>query len=161
MTKALFPGTFDPPTLGHLDIIQRAANLYDQLYIAIANNSSKHPLFTLAEKQDLLSTITSHLKNVKIVTFSGLVAEFAKSMSVNILIRGLRNTSDFDYEYQMASSNCLMTGIETVFLMSAPQYIPISATLIREIAKNGHRLHGFIPEAIEEMVFKHITQQRI
>lgn len=158
MKKALFPGTFDPPTLGHLDIIERAAKLCDRLYIGIADNSQKKSLFTSKEKQQLLKSITSHIKNVEIVAFSGLVVEFAKSLQINFLVRGLRNAADFDYEYQMAASNHAMTGLETIFVASAPQHIYISATLIREIARNRHRLHGFIPEAIEETVFQKLSK---
>lgn len=158
MKKALFPGTFDPPTLGHLNIIQRAETLFDKLYIGIAQNSTKkNQLFSIEEKKKLLKTLIPQNSNIEIVSFSGLVVDYAQTQNINCLIRGIRTFSDFEFESEMASANKKMTGIETLFLMADTQLAHISSTLIREIASNGRRLHQFIPVAIEEIVFKKLS----
>lgn len=158
MKTAIFPGTFDPPTLGHLDIIERAANICDKLYIAISENNVKHvPLLSSEEKKYLLNQATRHIKNIEVVTFSGLIAEYAKALDVHFIVRGLRNCTDFEYESQMSSANNALTGVDTLFLVSSPAYSHLSATLIREIGRNGHRLHGFVPESIEETIFKSLS----
>ena len=153
MKKALFAGTFDPPSLGHADIIQRAAPLFETLYVGIANNSNKKFTFSVKEREKMLHAIVKGLPNVKVVTFDGLAVDFAKEMQVDCLLRGLRSYSDLEFEFQMAFSNKKMTGIETLFLMAAEQYAHISSTIIREIASNGRRLHGFVPDVIENDVF--------
>lgn len=156
--KALFPGTFNPPTLGHLEIIQRAARLCDHLVVAIGESPHKYAAnFSVEERMSLLRTLTKDMDNVEIISFSGLVIDCAKDLKVDFLLRGLRNGSDFDYEYQMAAANRQMTGIETVFLAASPLYSHLSSTLIREIAVNGHRLHGFIPDVIEAEVFAKLS----
>lgn len=156
--KALFPGTFNPPTLGHLEIIQRAARLCDHLVVAIGESPHKYAAtFSVEERMSLLRALTKDMDNVEIISFSGLVIDCAKDLKVDFLLRGLRNGSDFDYEYQMAAANRQMTGIETVFLAASPLYSHLSSTLIREIAVNGHRLHGFIPDAIEAEVFAKLS----
>ncbi len=153
MKKALFPGTFDPPTLGHLDIINRAANLCNKLYIGIANNLNKpDKLFTLAEKQAMLNLCIKNISNVEVVTFSGLVVECAKAHDVDCIIRGLRSFSDFEYELQMALANHKMTGIETIFLPAAETFSHISSTLIREIASYGGPLQAFVSAEIEQKI---------
>jgi len=158
MKKALFPGTFNPPTLGHLEIIQRAGAFCDKLYVAIAETESKPAsAFTIEEKISLLRTATKPFSYVEVIHFSGLTVDCAKELKADILVRGLRNGSDFDYEYQLALSNRQMTGIETVFLGASPHCAHISATLVREIAKQGRRLHGFVPESIEEAIFSRLS----
>jgi pantetheine-phosphate adenylyltransferase len=155
MTKFLFPGSFDPPTLGHLDLIERASHICDKLYVAVATNATKKekPLFTLDEKKKLLETITTHIHNIEIITLSGLVMDTAKSLGVNCLVRGLRAFSDFEYEYRMALANRRMGGLETLFLMADEKHAHISSTLIRELAHYKTRLHNFVPAPIEEMVY--------
>jgi pantetheine-phosphate adenylyltransferase len=161
MKKALLAGTFDPPTLGHLDLIQRASRICDKLYVGVTLNSEKKKqLFSIPEKKKLLAAITKGLPNVEIVNFTGLVVDFAKKMKIDHFIRGIRSFSDFEYECQMASANHLMTGIETVFLMSDGKYADISSSLIKEIAGYGGRLHPFIPKAIEEVVYKKLSKKR-
>ena len=157
MKRALFAGVFDPPTLGHMEIIQRAAQLFDRLYVGVADNSAKRPsAFDAAERKALLASSTAGIGHVEIITFSGLAVDCAKAVRADVLVRGLRSAADFDYEYQMATANRQMEGIETLFLSASPQYVHFSSTLIREIAANGRRLHGFVPEAIEEVVFKRL-----
>lgn len=158
--KAIFPGTFDPPTLGHLDIITRAASIVDKLYIAIAVNLSKPTkYFEVEEKKAMLREMTVKIPNVEIISFEGLVAEFAKRNGFDFIVRGLRNVSDMEYEFQMSVSNKKMEKVETLFLMSDPQYVHICSSLIHEIACFGHRLHGFVPEAIEDAVYMRIASK--
>ena len=153
--KALLPGTFDPPTLGHLDLIRRAASLCDVLYIAIAQNNDKKPsLFSTEERQALLKVIIRDIPQIEVVLLNGLVVDFAKKHQITFLVRGLRNLSDFEYESQMAFANHKMVGIETVFLIANEKYARLSSTLIREIASHGRRLQDFIPAEIEEAVFE-------
>ncbi len=159
MRSALYPGVFDPPTTGHIEIIQRAAQLFDKLYVAVSTQTGKRTcFFTADERRDLIRTATTALNNVEIITFSGLAVDCAKNLNINVLVRGLRNGTDFDYEYQMAAANRQMTGVETVFLVSSPKDLHLSSTLIREIATNGRRLHDFVPKTIEEQVFKRLSQ---
>lgn len=152
--KAIFAGTFNPPTLGHLDIIQRASHLCEHLYVVVFDNPSKEkPLFTNEERCRLLKKIVKKISNVEVIPFSGLLVDCAKKLKADFLVRGLRNSTDFDYESQMAVSNQVMSGVETVFLLSSPQYMHINAMLIREIARLGRRLNGFVPVEIEETIF--------
>ena len=155
--KALLPGTFDPPTLGHLDIIRRAAGICDVLYVGIAENSAKkRSFFSAEERQTLLKSITGDLPQVEVVLLTGLVVDFAKEHQIDFLVRGLRNFSDFEYESQMAFANHEIGGIETLFLIADEKYARLSSTLIREIAFNGHRLQDFIPAEIEKAVFERL-----
>lgn len=160
MKTAFFPGNFDPPTSGHLELIERAATLFERLYLGLPDKNEKWPSsFDLMERKALLDTATKHLSNVEVVFFKGLSVDYAKNHSIDVLLRGLRNSQDFDYEYQMAASNRQMTGIETVFFVSSPKYIHLSSTLVRQIARSGHRLHGFVPDSIEEVIFKKLSSQ--
>jgi len=159
--KALFPGTFAPLTLGHLEIIERGSKLFEVLYIAVAEEHGRpNSPFTLEERIDFIIKSTVSCKNIEIISFSGLAVDCAKKLNADVIIRGLRNSSDFDYEYQMAASNHQMTGIETLFLTASPKYIHISGTLIREIANNGRRLHDFVPKEIEKAVFDRLYNQK-
>jgi len=156
MKSALFPGTFDPPTLGHLDIIERAAKICDHLVIGVGANLSKKEkkLFTPEEKIEMLKIITNHLSHIEIVSFSGLVVDFAKEKKIHFLIRGLRAFSDFEYEFSMALANRKISGIETVFLMADARHAHISSSLIRELGGYHSHLHEFIPSSIEDKVYK-------
>lgn len=157
--KGLFAGTFDPPTVGHMDIIDRAAQLCsERLYIAIAKNSGKDSFFSLEERLAFLRTLTSSYRNVEVLSFSGLVVDCAKALEVDVLVRGVRGCVDLDYEMQMASANRQMTGIETLVLLPSIGFGHISGTLIREIATCGRRLHGFVPDVIEEVVSAKLQQ---
>ena len=160
MKRALFPGTFDPPTLGHLDIIQRALDICDELYIGVATNIGKgrEALFSTEEKMQMLQDITRSLPQVKVASFSGLVVTFAKKHNINFLIRGLRAFSDFEFEFRMALANRKISGIETVFLMADERHAHISSTLIRELGHYETRLNDFVPAAIEDKVFKRLLK---
>lgn len=149
MLKGLFPGTFDPPTKGHLQLIRRAAALCDQLVVGIGENTSKgKPLLTVEERIEVLEKETKGLDHVKIASFPGLTVDFAKTLGVQVLIRGLRSEADLEFEKQMASANRLM-GYETLFLIADPSVTQISSSLIRELAAGGAPLHEYIPEELE------------
>ena len=159
MKKALFPGTFDPPTLGHIDIIKRSASICDKLYVGIAVNSYKpDTLFTVQEKEAMLKKICNPYPHAEVVHFSSLVVEFARQHKIDYLIRGLRAFSDFEYEFRMALANRHLSGIETVFLMADERVAHISSTLIRELGCYKSRLHEFVPPEIEEQVFAKVSQ---
>ena len=155
MRTALLPGTFNPPTLGHLDIIHRASKLCDRLIVALIDNPNKAAgIFSFGEKKSLLGTICAPFSNVEIIGFRGLLVDLVQQNDIDFIIRGLRTTGDFEYEEQMAVANHIMSGIETVFLLTSPEYSHISSTLIREIGSLGHRLSDFVPAEIEEVVYK-------
>ena len=141
-------GTFDPPSLGHLDIIQRASKLCEHLTIAIAVNPAKQAAFTVEERMEMLQSITSPLSNIKIVAFTGLVAHFALEHQMACLIRGLRSFADLDRELQLAAMNKKLSGIETLLLPGNPLYAPISSSLIRELAFNQAPLDQLVPSEI-------------
>lgn len=159
MKKALFPGTFDPPTLGHVDIIRRSASICDKLYVGIAVNSAKtDELFTVHERETMLKTICHPFPHAEVVRFSTLAVDFAKKHQVDFLIRGLRAFSDFEYEFRMALANRRLSGIETVFLMADERVGHISSTLIRELGRYKSRLHDFVPAEIEEAIYQKVSQ---
>jgi len=146
---AVYAGTFDPVTFGHIDVIERAAALFDEIIVAVAANSAKKPLFTLEERVKLASTILAHHKKVKVQGFNYLLLDFAKNNNANVILRGLRTVTDFDYEFQLASMNRnLNPDIESVFLMPAEKYMSISSTLIREIASLNGDVRAFVPELV-------------
>ncbi len=155
MKTALYPGTFDPPTLGHLDIIERAAKMVGTLYVGVATNTGKGPaLFTVEERIELLREVTKQLSNVEIVVVDGLVADFVKDHSICCIVRGLRAASDCDNEFRMAIANRQMGGAETLFLVASDHLAHLSATLIREIAASGKHLENFVPAGIVERVYQ-------
>lgn len=151
MTIAVYPGTFDPITSGHVDIIERGARLFDSVVVAVAENPGKHPLFTLEERIALAQASLAHVPNVRVQGFTGLLVGFVQSLGAEVILRGLRAVSDFEYEFQLASMNRRLDArVETVFLTPAEQFGFISSSLVREIA----RLHGpvadFVPPVVAE-----------
>ncbi|MGL5410342.1 MAG: pantetheine-phosphate adenylyltransferase [Shewanella sp.] len=144
-TRVIYPGTFDPITNGHTDLIMRAAKLFDQVIVGVANSPSKRPLFDLAERVQLVEQITSALPNVRVVGFAGLLVDVAKTERATILIRGVRTVADFEYEFQLANmSRSLMPELETVFLTPNQQNGFISSTLIKEVALHGGDIAQFV-----------------
>jgi len=144
-TRAIYPGTFDPVTNGHADLIERAASLFPSLVIAVATNPSKQPRFSLQQRVAMLQTVTAHLTNVQVVGFSGLLVDFAKQQQATVLVRGLRAVSDFEYEFQLASMNRrLYPGLESVFLTPAEENSFISSTLVKEVALHGGDVSQFV-----------------
>ncbi|GAB3422595.1 phosphopantetheine adenylyltransferase [bacteria symbiont BFo1 of Frankliniella occidentalis] len=148
-TKAIYPGTFDPMTNGHLDIVSRAALMFDSIVLAVAASPSKKPLFSLEERVALATEVVAHLPNVAVVGFSDLMANFAKAQQANVLVRGLRAVSDFEYELQLAHMNRhLLPTLESVFLMPSEQYSFISSSLMKEVARHGGEVQAFLPAPV-------------
>lgn len=147
---AIYPGSFDPPTYGHLDIIQRASKLYDKVYVVIGINTEKNYLFTLGERVELLKEVTKEFDNVEIDTTGKLIVEYARQMDSSVIIRGLRAVSDFEYELNIATTNQFLDkGIETVFLMAKPNHSFLSSSVTKEIAKFRGNLDDFVPKCVE------------
>jgi pantetheine-phosphate adenylyltransferase len=150
---AIYPGTFDPPTLGHLDVIERATQLFDRLIVSVGVNSSKSPLLTPDERAAALVTATRHLQNVEISQFKGLLVEYAQSVGAKSIVRGLRATADFEYEFQMAMINRrLADDIECVFLMTRWDYSYLSSSMVREVALLGGDVSSLIPDGVQPFI---------
>lgn len=149
MKQAIYAGTFDPITHGHLDIIQRASRLFERLTIAVAQNPSKQPLFSLTERVSLVEQACANLANVRVIGFSGLLAELASNHNATTLIRGIRGTDDIEYEIQLAQLNNKLAGnLETLFLPPAVEWRYLSSTMVREIHKHGGEVAPFVPECV-------------
>jgi pantetheine-phosphate adenylyltransferase len=150
MRTAIYPGSFDPLTNGHLDVIQRAAKLFDRVVVAVAKNDSKHPLFTLAERLALVRTAVKHLPHVETDTFEGLLIEYVAQQKAQAVVRGLRAVSDFEFEFQLALMNRkLDENIETIFMMPKDTYTFLSSRMIKEIAALGGNVSQFVPLNVE------------
>ncbi|WP_294911974.1 pantetheine-phosphate adenylyltransferase [Tatumella sp. UBA2305] len=157
-TRAIYPGTFDPLTLGHLDIVTRSARLFDQVILAIARNNTKQPMFSLDERIDLAQQATSHLPNVTVLGFGDLMANFARQQQANVLIRGVRSVSDFDYERQLAQmNNHLLPGLESVFMIPAETYAFVSSSLVKEVARHGGDVSGFVTGPVCQALLAKLT----
>ena len=155
-TKALYSGSFDPLTMGHMDIITRAAKLYDELVIGVIGNPSKQSMFTLEEREEMLRETLKDIENVRVDHFSGLLADYVNRNGFNVVVRGLRSTTDFDYEIQMAQMNDRLFNdtVETVFLMTDPQYSFISSSMVKEVFTLGGDIGGLVPEEILKRMVK-------
>ena len=161
---AIYPGTFDPPTNGHLDLIQRGSVIFDELVVGILRNPDKETaLFSLAERTEMLNALTGKLDNVRIDTFDGLLVDYAARIGAGALLRGIRAISDYEYELQMALMNRkLSPGLETVFMMPAETYSYVSSRLVKQIVQLGGSVHGLIPDLVEERLHAkfHIARRR-
>ena len=148
---AIYPGSFDPPTNGHLDLIQRGSKIFEELVVAVLRNSEKSPMFSLGERLEMLKELTADLSNVRIDTFEGLMVEYAKSIDATCVLRGIRAVSDYEYELQMALMNRkIEPTLETVFMMPADKYSYVSSRLVREVAQLGGPVKGLVPEVVEQ-----------
>jgi pantetheine-phosphate adenylyltransferase len=149
-TLAVYPGSFDPLTNGHVDIISRGARLFDRIIVAMLVNAEKAPLFSMAERVEIAREVFKHQANVEVDTFDGLLVDYVERRKAQVIVRGLRAVSDFEFEFQMALMNRrLNPHIETVFMMPAEQYSYISSRLIKEVFALGGRVHGLVPELVE------------
>jgi len=148
---AVYPGSFDPVTNGHLDIIHRAAKHFDHVIVAVLNNSSKKPLFTVEERKNLLIEVTKDIPNVEVDTFRDLLVNYMKQKNASIIVRGLRAVSDFEYELQLASTNSKLNDqVETFFMMTNPQYSYLSSSIVKEIAQFHGNVADLVPEVVEQ-----------
>jgi pantetheine-phosphate adenylyltransferase len=148
---AIYPGSFDPLTSGHVDIIERGAHIFDAIIVAILSNAEKTPLFSVAERVEIIRQVFTDQPKVKVDTFDGLLVDYAQRKQASVIVRGLRAVSDFEYEFQMALMNRhLAPGLETVFMMPAEQYTYISSRLIKEVFMLGGAIDGLVPEVVEE-----------
>ena len=160
MTRiAVYPGSFDPPTLGHLDVVERAARLFDVLVVAVGRNASKKGLLDVEDRCEALRLSTIHLPNVRIDAFEGLLVEYAQRIGSRAIVRGLRATQDFEYEYQMTLVNRrLRSEVETVFLMTAPEYGYLSSSIVREVAQLGGDYEGMVPVGVAEILRARLSE---
>ena len=149
MKRAVFPGSFDPITLGHCDIINRGTQLFDELIIAIGENLSKNYLFSLEQRKAFIENIFSDNKKIKVFIYSGLTTDFCKEVKANYILRGLRNSSDFEYENSIAQTNKKTGKIETVFLLSSPEKSFISSSIVREIIKHNGKFEDLVPNSVK------------
>jgi pantetheine-phosphate adenylyltransferase len=147
---ALCPGTFDPVTNGHLDIIERAARRFDALIVGVLDNPSKQPLFGVEERVTLLKEVTNDMDNVEVEAFSGLLVDFARRRGADVVVKGLRAVTDFEYEIQMAQMNHSLSGLETLFITTAPQWSFLSSSLLKEVARFGGDIAALVPPVVAE-----------
>lgn len=155
LRRAVYPGTFDPPTRGHMDIARRASQIFDEVVIAVSHNPSKHPLFTLEERQDMLAHLFEHESNIRISSFSSLLVDFVASQGAFAIVRGLRAVSDFEYELQLASmNNYLNRNVETVFFMASDENLFVSSSVIKEISRLGgnisEKVHPYVLQKLQD-----------
>jgi pantetheine-phosphate adenylyltransferase len=153
---ALCPGTFDPVTNGHLDIIERAAQRFGALIVAVLDNPAKQPLFGVEERVSLLKEVTQDLPNVEVDAFTGLLVDYAERRGAGIVVKGLRAVTDFEYEIQMAQMNHSLAGVETLFMTTAPQWSFLSSSLVREVARFGGDVSAFVPAVVADRLRERI-----
>ena len=160
MFRAVYPGSFDPVTYGHLDLIERALRIFDKVTVAIAKNVGKDPLFTMRERMEMMQEATRSLKSVEVDSFDGLVVDYVRKKGASVVIRGLRMISDFEYEFQMALTNRKLNDkVETIFLMPSENYAYLSSRLIKEAASLGAKVSDFVPPFVEKHLKEKLTRQ--
>jgi pantetheine-phosphate adenylyltransferase len=158
MRRAACPGSFDPVTLGHLDIIGRASALYDEVVVAVGLNVSKKRMFSFEERTEMLREAVAPYPNVTVDSFDGLIVDFCKSHGVQVIVKGLRAVSDFDYELQMAQMNLGLQGVETMFMTTNPQYSFLSSSLVKEVATYGGDVSGLVPEPVHQRLIARVRE---
>ena len=160
MRIAIYPGSFDPVTLGHLDIIRRASGLFDRLIVAVMHNQNKKPMFSVEERMEMLRRTTAGLPNVEIESLGGLLADYARRKNACVLVKGLRAVSDFEYEFQMALANRkLNADLDTVFLMTSSEYMYLSSSVVKDIAVHGGSVAGFVPDEIVQDIVRRTRKE--
>jgi len=161
MRTALYPGTFDPPTRGHLDVIRRAARLFDELVIAVAAHPTKQPVFSLTERLELVRELVREMPHVHVTPLEGMTVACAKTVGAEVIVRGIRTLSDFDYEFQMALANRMLDeSVETLFILAAPEHSSISSSLIKEAASLGADVSAFVPESVARRLHEKLRPQK-
>lgn len=162
MKRAVYPGSFDPVTYGHLDVIRRSAALVDELIVAVLQNNNKNPLFSAGERVNILLEVTKDMKNVRVESFSGLSIDFVKKCGAQFLVRGLRAITDFDYELQMAQTNRIMSRyIDTVFLTTSLEYAYLSSSTVKEVAYYGGDISEFVPPEVAAAISRKLGERKI
>jgi pantetheine-phosphate adenylyltransferase len=159
--EAIYPGSFDPPTVGHMDLIERASRLTDHLVVAVGKNSEKKPFLSVEDRVAVLREITSHLGNVEVECFDGLLIHYAQSRNCRVLVRGLRAITDFDYEFRTAMTNkTLAPDIETLFLIAREEYSFLASSVVRELARYGGDLKPFVPDPVGQLILRKIEEEK-
>lgn len=154
MTRAIYPGSFDPVTMGHLDIIKRASKVVDELIVSVLNNNSKSPLFSVEKRVKMLNDVVKDLPNVKVMSFEGLLVDFARKVDAQIIVRGLRAVTDFEYELQMSQTNTVLNeNVDTIFFTTSLEYAYLSSSTVREAAYFGADISKFVPESVVQQVY--------
>lgn len=149
MATALCPGSYDPPTNGHIDVIERASRYFDKVVVAVIANPSKQPLFSLEQRSDMLRDALTHVSNIEISSFDGLLVDFARDRDLGVVVKGLRAISDFEYELQMAQMNSnLSPGLDTMFMTAKPEWAFLSSSLVKEVARYGGSIEGLVPPVV-------------
>lgn len=158
---AVCPGSFDPVTVGHLDIIKRAAGMFSKVIVVVMTNSSKHPSFTAEERMEMIRTATYDIPNVEVAQYDGLLADYARMVGAGAIVKGLRAMSDFEYEFQMALTNKkLNPDVETVFLTTQAENMYLSSSMVKEIGRMGGEIRDFVPEAIQDTIIRRLQNER-
>jgi len=158
MRRAVCPGSFDPVTLGHLDIVERASAIYDEVTVAVLINKKKSSLYTVEERMELLGRVTAHYGNVVVDAFHGLLVDYCRDKRIPVIVKGLRAVSDFDYELQMAQMNLSLAGVETLFMTTNPQYSFLSSSLVKEVATYGGDVSQLVPEVVHQSLVERLSR---
>ncbi|MFN2525873.1 MAG: pantetheine-phosphate adenylyltransferase [Actinomycetota bacterium] len=158
MTTALCPGSFDPPTNGHVDVIERTSRHFERVIVAVIANPSKQSLFSIEERTEMLGDALAHVDQLEIASFDGLLVDFAQAHGAEVIVKGLRAVSDFEYELQMAQMNTALTGIDTFFLTAQPEFAFLSSSLVKEVARYGGSIDGLVPEGVRKALAERFPQ---
>ena len=158
MRRAVCPGSFDPVTLGHLDIVERASAIYDEVTVAVLINKKKSSLYTVEERMELLGQVTKGYGNVVVDAFHGLLVDYCRDKDIPVIVKGLRAVSDFDYELQMAQMNLSLAGVETLFMTTNPQYSFLSSSLVKEVATYGGDVSHLVPEVVQQSLASRLSR---